>query len=127
CFALLMAAVATLVTVVAFLVLHPGAALSRSNVVAGRWLIATLGLLTAVLAFLCARLFLKRSAELPARRLRIDQRGVSFEGMKREPAPATHETLLDFSRPFGITLLGNRARDRLVLAVTSAHKTVFFG
>src|SRR5439155_23631591 len=33
----------------------------------------------------------------------------------------------DFSRPFGVTMLGNRTRDRLVLAVTSAQRTVFVG
>src|SRR5215831_11518471 len=73
-FALMMAAVATLATVVAYLVLHRGAALTPSNVGAARWLIALLGVSTALLAFLSARLFLKRSAELPARRLRIDHR-----------------------------------------------------
>jgi hypothetical protein len=128
--------VATLAIVVGFLVLHPGAALTPSNVVAARWLLGSLGALTAVLAFFSVRLFLKRSAELPARRLRIDQRGVSFEGplgpqVHRHapvgPPPASRESLLDFSRPFGVTLLGNRARDRLVLAVTSAHRTVYIG
>src|SRR5882757_8585927 len=74
-FALLMAGVATLVILVAFLVLHPGVAVSSSNVVAGRWLLTALGALTAVLAFVAARLFLRLSAELPARRLRIDQHG----------------------------------------------------
>jgi len=135
-FGLTMVAVATLATVVAFLVLHRGAALTPSNVVAARWLLASLGVLTALLAFVSVRLFLKRSAELPARRLRIDQRGVSFEGAQAlqahrhappEPPQTGRESLLDFSRPFGVTLLGNRARDRLVLAVTSAHRTVFFG
>jgi hypothetical protein len=135
-FGLMMAAVATLVTVVAFLVVRRGAALTPSNVVAARWLIGLLGCSTAVLAFVSARLFLKRSAELPARRLRIDQRGLSFEGapppvhvhrQPAEPPRAERESLLDFSRPFGVTILGNRARDRLVLAVTSAHRTVYFG
>jgi hypothetical protein len=134
-FALMMVAVATLATVVAFLLLHRGSALTPSNVVAARWLLGSLGVLTALLAFLSARLFLRRSAELPARRLRIDQRGVSFEGppaagpraASAALVPVGRDSLLDFSRPFGVTLLGNRARDRLVLAVTSAHRTVYIG
>jgi hypothetical protein len=135
-FALMMIAVATLATVVAFLLMHRGSALTPSNVVAARWLLGSLGVLTALLAFLSARLFLRRSAELPARRLRIDQRGVSFEGPPAPAgprptttalAPTGRDSLLDFSRPFGVTLLGNRARDRLVLAVTSAHRTVYIG
>src|SRR5262245_37567376 len=77
-FALTMAAVAMLAAVVAFLVVYRGAALTPSNVVAARWLLGSLGVLTAVLAFVSVRLFLKRSAELPARRLRIDHQGVSF-------------------------------------------------
>jgi hypothetical protein len=128
CFALLMVAVATLVGVVAFLVLHPGgAALSSSNIVAARWLLAALGALTAVLAFLSGRLFLRRSNELPARRLRIDGTGVSFEGKPGPHAARTREMLFDFARPYGLTLLGNRARDRLVLAVTTAQRAVYFG
>jgi hypothetical protein len=130
-FALLMAALATLVTVVGFLVFYRGAAPTVSNLVAARWLLAALGVLTAALAFLCARLFLKRSAELPARRLRIDGKGISFEGIgrpaERSSAASTRVSLLDFSRPFGITLLGNRARDRLVLAATSAQRTIYVG
>jgi hypothetical protein len=127
-FALLMAAVATPVALVAFLVLHPGAAVSSSNVAAGRWLLLTLGALTAVLAFIATRFFLQKSAELPAKRLRIDQHGVSFEtGRVPHPAGSGRDLLLDFSRPFGLTLLGNRARDRLVLATTTAHRTVYFG
>jgi len=131
-FALLMAGVAILVIVVAFLVAHPGAALSSSNVVAARWLLASLGVLTAVLAFFSAKLFLLRSAELPARRLRIDARGISFEASHLGHGTIGQrgrgqELLLDLARPFGVTLLGNRARDRLVLAVTTAHRTVYFG
>src|SRR5207244_862118 len=79
-FALLMAAVAMLVIVVAFLVLRTGAAPSASNVAAARWLVGALGFLIAVLSFVSGRLFLRRSAELPARRIRIDERGVFFEG-----------------------------------------------
>src|SRR5206468_489621 len=82
------------------------------------------------------------SAELPARRLRIDPGGLSFEGTGRlaephatslarvepkRPLASSREHLLDFSRPFGVTILGNRTRDRLVLAVTSAQRTVFVG
>jgi hypothetical protein len=130
--AFLMAGVAILVIVVGFLVVHPVAALSSSNVVAARWLLASLGVLTAVLAFFSAKLFLRRSAELPARRLRIDHGGISFEAGHLGHGTAVHlgrgqELLLDFARPFGVTLLGNRARDRLVLAVTAAHSTVYFG
>src|SRR6266516_1481285 len=89
-FALLTAGVAILVIVVAFLVVHPGAALSSSNVVAARWLLASLGILTAVLAFFSAKLFLRRSAELPARRLRIDDRGISFEAGHLSQGAAVH-------------------------------------
>src|SRR5258707_10856046 len=70
-FALLMAAVATLVALVAFLVLHPRGAVTASNVVAGRWLLIALGALTALLAFVAARPFLQLSVSLPARRFRI--------------------------------------------------------
>jgi len=79
------------------------------------------------LSFVCARLFLQRSAELPARRLRIDSRGLIFEGNEQRRREPQTDTLLDFTRPFGVTLLGNRARDRLVLAVTTASRTVYFG
>jgi hypothetical protein len=122
-----MAAVAMLATVVGVLVLHRGAALSASNVVAARWLLTALGVVTAALSFVCGRLFLQRSAELPARRLRIDSRGLFFEGTDPRRRERETEALLDVTRPFGVTLLANRARDRLVLAVTTASRSVYFG
>jgi hypothetical protein len=122
CFALLIGAITLLALIVAFLVMSPAAALSASNFGAARWLLAALGLLTGVLAFFSARLFLRRSSELPLRRLSIDASGVRFES-----APQYHEGLLDFTRQFGMTLLGNRARDRLVLAVTTEQRAVYFG
>jgi len=123
CFVLLLAAVATLVMVIVFRVVNPIALRGSPSVVAARWVLGSLGAVTAILAYLSARLFFRRSSALPARRLRIDPRGIVFEA----PPARERETLLDFSRPLGVTLLGNRARDRLVLAVTSAHRAVYFG
>ena len=64
CFALLAGALLLLVAIVAFLVVRPGTALTASNQLAARWLLALLGVVAGVLAFVTARLFLRRSSEL---------------------------------------------------------------
>jgi hypothetical protein len=64
----------------------------------------------------------------------LDRAGVRFEDDSPPwDHPATiseghlREALIDFSQPFGMTLLGNRARDRIVLAITTAERAVYFG
>ncbi|HKQ71248.1 MAG TPA: hypothetical protein VJT73_18015, partial [Polyangiaceae bacterium] len=44
----------------------------------------------------------------------------------RSISPKHDRLLLDFSAPFGLTLLANGARQRLVLAVTTARDAVYF-
>jgi hypothetical protein len=117
--------------IVAALVARPGTALSVSNVVAARWLLAGLGLVAGLLAFLTTRLFVQRSDQLAARRLTVDGSGVRFNDASLPSAgqgmASPSERLVDFSQPFGMTLLGNRARDRIVLAITTSQRAVYFG
>jgi len=68
------------------------------------------------------RFLLRRRARLSGRHLTVDERGIAF-GPSRGPG----EQLLAFGRPFGVTLFGNRARDRLVMAVTATDRTLYVG
>jgi hypothetical protein len=73
------------------------------------------------------------------RRLALDASGVRLESAAKSNAlgyssetlaggsPARREPLVDFSQPFGMTLLANQMRDRIVLAVTTAQRAVYFG
>ena len=127
CFALLLGSMSVLAAIVAFLVVSPGAAISASNLAAARWLLALLGVVTGALAFSTARLFLRRSTDLSPRRLTLHKSGVQFDDLAQPPTTSfPHQDLVDFSQPFGMTLLGNRARDRIVLAVTTAQRAVYF-
>jgi len=128
CFALLVGSMSVLGAIVAFLVVSPGVAISASNLAAARWLLALLGVVTGALAFATARLFRRRSTDLAPRRLTLDKSGVQFDDLGQPPTSSSpHEALVDFSQPFGMTLLGNRARDRIVLAVTTPQRSVYFG
>jgi len=128
CLALLFGAIATLTAVVTYLAMAPGAPVAPSNLTGARSLLASLGLVTGVLAFFSARLFVRRVAKRPLRRLRIDATGIALE------APARHrdhtrimqERLIDFSGSFGMTLLSDPVRGRLALAVTATGRAVYF-
>jgi len=109
-------------------------ALSASSHVAARCLLAVLGLVTGVLAFLLGRFYLRRTSERTMPRLTLDATGVRLGGAATRARlgdaaamSRPSQTLVDFSRPFGMTLLANRARDRIVLAVTTAERAVYFG
>jgi hypothetical protein len=110
---------------VTFLVARPGSALTASNHAAARWLLLLSGMVAGVLAFVTARLFLRRSSELTWPRLTLDRKGVHLDEPPAKNGPS--QPLVDFARPFGMTLLGNRRRDRIVLAITTPHRTVYFG
>jgi hypothetical protein len=89
---------------------------------------ASLGFVTGVLAFFSARLFLRRLTKVPLRRLRIDATGIAFEapGRHRDHGRMVQERLIDFSGSFGMTLLSDPIRHRLVLAVTATGRAVYF-
>ncbi len=123
CVALLLAAAVTLVTIVALFIVNP-ALLHSSNLAGARWLLGSLGFVMGVMAFFSGRLFRRRPAEPPTRRLSIDRAGIALESPPHYQLDRV--SLLDLTRPFGMTLLGNRARDRLVLAITNAHRAVYF-
>src|SRR5262249_49405827 len=58
------------------------------------------------------------------RGVRVDADGVVFE---RGPLAPLAERVILFGRPFGLTLLADRARDRLVLAVTTGERALYVG
>jgi len=118
---------ATLIAGAALWVLCRGPAAASWNVVAARWLLGSILLSTALAAVLSGRRLRSVAREVPRRRLRIDHLGVSFETSSDAIPRPEPERLLDFAQPFGLTLLGNRKRDRLVLAVTTAHRAAYFG
>src|SRR5262249_36317004 len=70
-------------------------------------------------------------------RLTLDRKGVHLDEPPQAERPEMREPsgerkdagqpLVDFSQPFGMTLLGNRKRDRIVLAITTARRAVYFG
>ncbi len=122
---LAISALATLIAGAALWILFRGPPGASWNVVAARWLLGSLTLSTALAATLSALRLRSIAREVPKRRLRIDPLGVWFEA-EGVAAPDTAR-LLDFARPFGVTLLGNRKRDRLVLAVTNAQQAIYFG
>jgi hypothetical protein len=128
-----MAAMVVLGVVVTFLVARPGAALTASNQAAARWLLVVSGLVAGALAFVTGRLFVRRSSELTWPRLTVDREGIRLE---RSPSHGLRLTdgrrgaaqpLVDLGQPFGMTLLGNRKRDRIVLAITTAKRSAYFG
>jgi hypothetical protein len=127
CLALLFGAVATLTAVITYLAIAPGAAVAPSNLTGARSLLASLGLATSVLAFFSARLFVHRLAKTPLRRLRFDGAGIAFEapGRQRDHGRMVQERLIDLSGSFGMTLLSDPVRHRLVLAVTATGRAVY--
>jgi hypothetical protein len=127
CLALLFGAIATLTAVVTYLAIAPGTA-STGNLTSARSLMASLGLVTGVLAFFSARLFVHRLKQVPLRRLRVDKAGIAFEapGRHRDHGRMVQERLIDFSGSFGLTLLSDPIRHRLVLAVTATGRAVYF-
>ncbi len=56
------------------------------------------------------------------RRLVLDERGLSLCAAGQPPS-----LLFPLGNPFGVVLLSNRARDRLVLALTSRDRTLYVG
>ncbi len=128
CLALLFGAVATLTAVITYLAMAPGAPVAPSNLTGARSLLASLGLTTGVLAFFSARLFLRRRAKRPLRRLRVDATGIAFEapGRHRDHGRMVQQRLIDFSGSFGMTLLSDPIRHRLALAVTATGRAVYF-
>jgi len=127
CLALLFGAIATLTAVVTYLAMAPGAPVAPSNLTGARSLLASLGLVTSVLAFFSAKLFVRRLAKRPLRRLRIDAAGIAFEapGRHHDQGRMVQERLIDFSGSFGVTLLSDPVRHRLVLAVTATGRAVY--
>ena len=127
CLALLFGAIATLTAVVTYLAIAPSAPVT-SNLTSARSLLASLGLVTAVLAFFSARLFVRRLTKVPLRRLRVDGAGIAFEapGRHRDHGRMVQERLIDLSGSFGMTLLSDPIRNRLVLAVTATGRAVYF-
>src|SRR5262252_1337386 len=87
-----------------------------------RWLLAAIAAAALALAFVSGRFFLRRSSQLHRRRLIIDRGGIAFESGSHRS-----DRIVDFSQPFGLTLLGNGARDRVVLAVTTAERALYVG
>jgi hypothetical protein len=127
CLALLFGAIATLTAVVTYLAMAPRPAVSPSNLTGARSLLASLGLVTSVLAFFSARLFVRRNAQRALRRLRVDGSGISFEAAGRlRDQGRMQERLIELSGSFGMTLLSDPVRHRLVLAVTSTGRAVYF-
>jgi hypothetical protein len=64
----------------------------------------------------------RRGTRFSGRRLSVNEQGIAFE-----PARGPEIELFAFNRPFGVTLFGNRARDRLVMAVTTSDRAVYVG
>ena len=127
CLALLFGAIATLTAVVTYLVMAPRGPVPSSNLTGARWLLTILGLVTGVLAFFSARLFWRRRANVPLRRLRVDATGIVFEAPgHRDLGRRQQERLIDLSGSFGMTLLSDPIRHRLVLAVTATGRAVYF-
>jgi len=126
--ALLFGAIATLTAVITYLAMAPRAPVAPSNLTSARSLLAALGLVTGVLAFFSARLFVRRRASRLLRRLRVDATGIAFEapGRHRDHGRMVKERLIDFSRSFGMTLLSDPVRRRLALAVTATGRAVYF-
>jgi hypothetical protein len=90
---------------------------------AGRFWALGLSILLAALGVLALRYLLaRRGARVSGRHLCVNDQGIAFE-----PARGPSEQLLAFGRPFGVTLFGNRARDRLVMAVTTTDRAVYLG
>jgi hypothetical protein len=127
CLALLFGAIATLTAVVTYLAIAPDGP-PTSSLTSARSLLASLGLVTGVLAFFSARLFVHRLAKIPLRRLRVDATGIAFEapGRHRDHGRMVQERLIDVSGSFGMTLLSDPIRHRLVLAVTATGRAVYF-
>jgi hypothetical protein len=128
CLALLFGAIATLTAIVTYWAMAPSAPDAAANLVGARSLLASLGLVTGVLAFFSARLFVRRMAKRPLRRLRIDPIGIALEtvGAPRDHGCIVQERLIDLSGSFGMTLLSDPIRHRLVLAVTATGRAVYF-
>jgi hypothetical protein len=128
CLALLFGAIATLTAVVTYLVIAPGEPVAPSNLTSARTLMASLGIVTGVLAFFSAKLFVRRLAKVPLRRLRVDATGIAFEapGRHRDHGRMVQERLIDLSDSFGMTILADPIRNRLVLAVTVTGRAVYF-
>ena len=95
--------------------------LGRRAVLAARWLVAALGVVAGALAYAAGKRFLARSNELSQRKLRIEGGRMTFLG-----AGGTQHEILDLTRPFGVTLLGNRVRNRIILATTATGGTAYF-
>jgi hypothetical protein len=66
-------------------------------------------------------------AKVPLRRLRLDGAGIAFEApsRQREQGRMAQERLIDLSGSFGMTLLTDQVRHRLVLAVTATGRAVY--
>lgn len=83
---------------------------------------AFLCLFTLGLAVHCA--FRRTPSPRSERRaLVVDESSVAFES----GSPSLRERLLRLDRPFGLTLICNPSQSRLVLAITSADRTVYVG
>ncbi|MET0593668.1 MAG: hypothetical protein ABW133_13275 [Polyangiaceae bacterium] len=127
CLALLFGAIATLTAIITYLAMAPSVPIAAANLTGARSLLASLGLVTSVLAFFSARLFVRRRVKRPLRRLRIDAGGIALETVShRDPRRVLQERLIDLSSTFGITLLSDPVRHRLVLAVTGTGRAVYF-
>lgn len=127
CLALLFGAIATLTAIITYLAMAPSVPAAAANLTGARSLLGSLGLVTSVLAFFSARLFMRRRVKRPLRRLRIDASGIALETVShREPRGVLQERLIDLSSTFGITLLSDPVRHRLVLAVTGTGRAVYF-
>jgi hypothetical protein len=120
CLVLLVGAVAVLFFVLGVLAMHRPLAPGSSQTRAARWLLSAIASAAAALVFVSGRFFLRRSAQLPRRRLIIDRTGIAFES-----GPQRIDRVVDFSRPFGLTLLANGNRERIVLAVTTAERALY--
>jgi hypothetical protein len=120
CLVLLVGAVAALLFVLGVLAMHRPLVQGNAQLRAARWLLGAIASAAAALAFVSGRFFLRRSSQLPRRRLIIDRGGIAFE---TGPRPIDH--IVDFARPFGLTLLANGNRERIVLAVTTAERTLY--
>jgi hypothetical protein len=120
CAIVLVGSVVVLLLVVGALLANRPLVHGASQMRAERWMLAAIAVVAGALAFVSGRFFTRRSARRPRRRLVIDRNGISFEtGSKAS------EQVVDFSRPFGLTLLGNEARERIVLAVTTSERALY--
>ncbi|HEY3592500.1 MAG TPA: hypothetical protein VGL13_01450, partial [Polyangiaceae bacterium] len=120
CLVVLIGAVAVMLFVIGVLLTKRTLAHGSVLIFAARCLLVTIASAAAALAFVSGRFFLQRLAQLPRRRLVIDRGGISFEA-----GPHRSERIVDFSRPFGLTLLANGNRERIALAVTTAERTLY--